>query len=212
MRQFDHIIWDWNGTIVNDSALCLSILNIQLAKSGKAPISIEDYRSKFLFPLSAFYEKMGLASSPETFQKQNLAFLMEYNLRRRECPLHDGVLKVLDGFLASGGTHSVLSAYATRHLVEMVNQYGIADRFSIIKGLDGTDADSKIDKGHELLKELGIKPSKVIMVGDSSHDYEVASALGVQCFLVAKGHQSVDVLSSCKAVLLENHEEILGYL
>ncbi|MFP4242719.1 MAG: HAD family hydrolase [Chitinispirillaceae bacterium] len=212
MRQFDHIIWDWNGTIVDDTALCLSILNTQLVKNKMPQLSLEEYRSSFVFPLSVFYQKIGLAFTPDTFREQNISFLMEYKLRRRECRLHQGVNDVLDGFLESGGTHSVLSAYVTEHLTEMVRQYGIADKFKLIQGLDHTDADSKVDKGYELLKQLDLKPSRTMLVGDSTHDFDVARALGVQCFLVAKGHQSRDALSGCQAVLCEDHKEILSYL
>ncbi len=212
MRQFDHIIWDWNGTIVDDTALCLSILNAQLVKCGMSQLSLEEYRGSFIFPLSAFYQKIGLALSADDFRKQNISFLMEYKLRRNECCLHQGVAEVLDGFIRAGGAHSVLSAYVTEHLTEMVSQYGIADKFRLIQGLDHTDADSKIDKGHELLKQLELKPSRTMLVGDSTHDFEVARALGVQCFLVAKGHQSREALSECQAVLLDDHKEILSYL
>jgi hypothetical protein len=44
------------------------------------------------------------------------------------------------------------------------------------------------------------------------HDYEVACGLGVQCALIAKGHQSKEKLKSAQALLLDSHEELLSYL
>ena len=212
MRQFDHIIWDWNGTIVDDTELCLSILNGQLQLKGMEPLDLDTYRSRFKFPVSQFYKEIGFTMTQEDFEIENLHFMKEYDKRRLKCTLHKNIKDVLQQFVDNGGTHSILSAYSEPHLLEMVTYFKINSYFTKIFGLDHIYASSKTDKGLELIGQLGIKKSRIVMVGDTTHDYEVATAMGIQCFLIPKGHQSVELLSECKAVVLESHSELLSYL
>ncbi|MDR0305284.1 MAG: HAD hydrolase-like protein [Chitinispirillales bacterium] len=212
MRQFDHIIWDWNGTIIDDVSLALSILNTQLNENAREAMSLEEYRSCFTFPIKTFYERIGLFGTDEDFMKKNKVFIDRYAQKLNECRIHNGVIEVLDTFIRSGGTHSVLSVYAQKHLTEMARQLGIADKFTHIKGMSGIEGNSKVCAGVEHLSTLNCKTSRVLFVGDTTHDYEVASALGVQCALIPKGHQSKEVLSGCQALLLDSHEELLAYL
>lgn len=212
MRQFDHIIWDWNGTIVNDTELCLLILNGQLQSKGMEPFDLETYRSRFKFPVSQFYKEIGFALTQEEFEIQNSHFINEYSKRQLECRLHENIESVLQQFIDNGGSHSILSAYSESHLLEMVSLFKLNPYFTKICGLDNIHASSKIDKGLELIDQLGVKKSRIIMVGDTTHDYEVATAIGIQCFLIPMGHQNAEQLSECKAVLLESHSELLSYL
>jgi len=212
MRQFDHIIWDWNGTILNDLPLTVSIMNDQLVKSARTPMSVDEYRGCFAFPLRDFYVKTGLANSDEEFMERNLAFLTEYTKKRGECALHHGVTQVLDTFIGNGGTHSILSAYPQNELTSIVKLFGIDSKFKHINGVNNFEGSSKINEGHTLLSMLEYKTSRILFVGDTMHDYEVACSLGVQCALIAKGHQSKEKLSGASALLLDSHEELLSYL
>ena len=212
MRQFDHIIWDWNGTIVDDLPLTVSIVNAQLNKNARPAMSLDEYRGCFTFPLRVFYGNTGLADTDEEFTKQCLAFFTEYGKKRGECTLHNGVTQVLDTFIENGGTHSILSAYAQSELTSMARQFGIDSKFTHIKGASNLDGSSKVNEGHVLLSALGYKTSRILFVGDTMHDYEAACSLGVQCALIAKGHQSKERLSGAQALLLDSHEELLSYL
>jgi len=211
-RQFDHIIWDWNGTILDDLPLTVSIVNAQLTKNARLPMSLDEYRGCFTFPLRVFYRNTGLAGTEEEFMERNLAFFAEYTKKRGECTLHHGVTRVLDTFIENGGTHSILSAYAQNDLTSITKLFGIDSKFTHIKGADNLEGSSKVDEGHALLSLLEYKTSRILFVGDTMHDYEVACSLGVQCALIAKGHQSKEKLSSAQALLLDSHEELLSYL
>ena len=46
-----HVIWDWNGTLVDDAWLCVEIINELLARRGLAPITPCKYSAVFGFPL-----------------------------------------------------------------------------------------------------------------------------------------------------------------
>ena len=65
--KYKHIIWDWNGTLLNDLTLCVDLLNVSLEKRKLPEMTEEKYRKKFLFPIKTFYESIGFDFSKEDF-------------------------------------------------------------------------------------------------------------------------------------------------
>ena len=76
--------------------------------------------------------------------------------------------------------------------------------FKEIIGLDNIHAASKIDVAKEYIKNHNINLSETIFIGDTLHDVEVADAIGVNCFLVSCGHQSVNVLKQAKKTIIDD--------
>ena len=60
--------------MLNDTALCVEMLNNSLGKRGLKKISVDDYRRKFLFPIKTFYESVGFDFSNEAFEITNKEF------------------------------------------------------------------------------------------------------------------------------------------
>ena len=117
--------------------------------------------------------------------------------RKYECSLHIGVKKVMQKILDLGIEQSILSAYKQSNLIETVDRFGLTKYQTNIVGLDNIYAASKVELGLNLIKKIGLDGSKVLMIGDTVHDYEVAIAMGVDCVLVSCGHQSKEKLVSC---------------
>ena len=69
--KYTHIIWDWNGTLLNDISSSLQSVNDMLAMRGKDPIDIDFYRECIGVPIVKFYERV--------FDLENCTFL-KYNL------------------------------------------------------------------------------------------------------------------------------------
>jgi len=63
------IIWDWNGTLLDDVDICIDTINALLSKYKKKPISKESYKSLFTFPVQNYYSKLGFDLSLESFKK-----------------------------------------------------------------------------------------------------------------------------------------------
>ena len=57
--KYNHIIWDWNGTLLNDVELCASIMNNLLRNESLSEISLEKYREIFTFPVEEYYKLAG---------------------------------------------------------------------------------------------------------------------------------------------------------
>ena len=77
---YKHAIWDWNGTLLNDTWLCVEVLNGLLARRGRAPITTNDYRENFGFPVIKFYEYLGLDADADTFEQVSREFIYDLSL------------------------------------------------------------------------------------------------------------------------------------
>ena len=76
--RYKHIIWDWNGTLLNDIALCLQVLNRLLKRRGRTSITQGDYRRNFGFPVIHFYRYLGLVTDQDSFERVSREFIEEY--------------------------------------------------------------------------------------------------------------------------------------
>ena len=188
------IIWDWNGTLLNDIELCVSVIN-KLLKIRRLPVlSSEKYRELFTFPVRNYYEAIGFDFTREDFEGPALEFTSLYNRKVEVCSLHKNAVEILMHFKNAGFRQFVLSAMNTEMLVTTLNDQNFIDFFEDVAGLDDHFAVYKLQRGVELLNKHNLDRNFTVMVGDTLHDAEVAEFLGIPCVLVAHGHQSEDRL------------------
>ena len=130
-QPYKHVIWDWNGTLLDDTWLCVEVLNNLLSKRGRAPISATDYRLNFGFPVIHFYEYLGFDVDVDSFERVSKEFIGDYGARwLEECHLHHEVTETLDTLSAPRRmSHSILSAAQQDALELGIGHYGIRGHF-----------------------------------------------------------------------------------
>lgn len=213
MPHYKHIIWDWNGTLLNDTALCVDVLNGLLAARGRKPIGLEDYRMNFGFPVIHFYDYLGFDTDRDSFASVSAEFIAAYEERwLEECALHPEALPVLSALAELGLSHSVLSAAKQEALDFGIRHFGLEGRFIRLVGTDNIYALGKVERGRALIRELEWGPEEVLLIGDTLHDLEVAEAIGTDCILVAHGHHTPDRLKRTGVPLVHSLSEILDRL
>ena len=201
--QYEHLIWDWNGTIINDVELNLRLMNKQLADRNLPPLTAKRHQRIFGFPLYDFYVRLGFDLNNESFDATSYEFMSEYERHKKECSLHEESLFLLQAWHGQGKKQSILSAYPQAWLEESLVHYNIIDLFTFIYGSDDHHGKGKHDKGKELLVDIGLPVEKVAMIGDTVHDFEVAQGLGIDCFLVTGGNQTMERLQQTNATIIE---------
>ena len=210
LKKFNHIIWDWNGTLVNDTRLCAEILNHTLARHQKETIGIDQYRRHFDFPVKDFYEKLGFDFTKDSFEQIAAEFITEYDQRRFECRLHKDAEQTLEYFRNADVTQSILSAYQQDMLVQVVEYYKLTDFFVRLSGLNDFYANGKVEGGRSLISGLDFDNSEILLIGDTVHDFDVAKLIGIDCILISNGHNSYDRLLECNKPVFENLGQLLG--
>lgn len=208
IENFKHIVWDWNGTLFNDVQLSIDIINDILLTMKLNRLSVPVYKSIFTFPIKDYYAKTGIDFNKYSFEIIGRQWVDDYEIRRFEGKLYDGAEEMLQYISAKGQKQSILSAYSQNTLVEIVRHFNLHDYFSHLVGLNNIYADSKIELGKEFIKKIECEKTKVLLIGDTVHDFEVAREIGINCILIADGHQSEEVLLSCGVPVLKNIKDI----
>ena len=198
------IIWDWNGTLLNDLSLCISSINSLLNKRELPLLDNTAYKEVFSFPVKDYYSTIGFDFSLEDFEIPANEFINLYEEGVAGCQLHPAANRVLSHFEEKGINQYVLSAMQQTMLENTLKHNGIIQYFNSISGLDDHYASSKIECGLELFNRCSIKRETACMIGDTIHDFEVAQALNIRCILIADGHQSKKRLKSTGAPVLDN--------
>lgn len=211
MLPWKHIIWDWNGTLLDDAALCVDVLNTLLSEYRMPATDLHAYREDFDFPVIAYYQKLGFELNESEFERISELFISRYLERMGSCRLHQFVDEMLCGLKAAGLSHSVLSAARQDSLENAVLHYGLSSHFSDLVGVSNVLAHGKKDEGLHWVKTMPWPRQEILLVGDTVHDHEVATAMGVDCALVAHGHHSPQRLASCGVPVFESFGELMNH-
>jgi phosphoglycolate phosphatase len=209
---YRHLIWDWNGTLLDDAWLCLEVLNAVVVSRALTPVTAESYQAQFGFPVIDYYRKLGFDLERDPFDQISREFMDAYNRRRLECRLFPLAQETVEAVRDRGLSQVILSAHPQELLDELVVLFGLAGCFLKHIGLDNIYAASKAANGRAHMASLPLAPHEVLLVGDTTHDYEVACEIGADCVLLEGGHQSRARLEACGVPVLGSHAEVLELL
>ena len=212
INNFKHVIWDWNGTLLNDVDFCCKIINRILVENNLPVLSLKKYREIFTFPVQNYYQAAGLDFTKTSFEIMGKDFIDEYESKKLSCSLFDNAIDVLSGIQKQGIGQSVLSAYLHDNLVSILEHYKLTKYFDNIIGLDNIYAGSKTHLGLSLVEKLNIPKDQILFIGDTLHDAEVAEAMGVNSILIANGHQEKNKLLINDNFVLENLNQLRSFL
>lgn len=208
MTEYEHIIWDFNGTLMEDAWLCIDVMNEMLSRRGLKTLSPQHYAEIFDFPVEDYYKRAGWDSNMYPFEMLSDEFMSGYHDRKLDCKLRPEAASVLGQLYSSEVPLSIISASQLSMVEELLDHYEIAPYFENVHALDNHHAAGKLEIGLEWIEESGVDPEKVLLVGDTTHDYEVARAMGVDCVLVYSGHQSHEKLMTTGAPVVDHLDQI----
>jgi len=209
LRGIRHVVWDWNGTLLDDAWLCIDVMNRMLRQRGLPALTPERYQEVFAFPVRDYYARLGFDFRAEPFEVVGLEFIEGYAARQHSCRLQPEAERVLHALGERGLPLSVLSASQRERLEEQARRLEVRRHFVNMVGLDDHYAGGKLEQGLRWMRELGLAGDEVLLVGDTDHDSQVARAMGARCVLVPSGHQSPERLKQCSVPVLECLSEML---
>lgn len=184
---YSHIVWDFNGTLIDDVSLGISATNILLARRGLPVIDREIYYREFGFPVKDYYTRIGFDFEKESYEDIAPEWVVEYRKLEKNAPLRRGVRELIEAFAARGILQTVLSATEQSMLREQLSALGILSCFAEAVGREDVHATDKVALACHFAKTRRHK--SVLLIGDTDHDAACASAAGFDCALVCGGHQ-----------------------
>ncbi|MEU3456180.1 HAD hydrolase-like protein [Micromonospora sp. NPDC006766] len=181
-----HLVWDWNGTLLDDLDLVVRATNIAFASAGGPAVTADEHRMRFRRPIVDYYAEMiGRAIDEEAFGRLDRIFHDAYRAGLTDCALAADATAAI---AAWPGSQSLLSMWFHDELVPTVRTYGLTPHFTRVDGLR-----AEVGGGHKAewlekhLAELGLAGREVMLIGDSLDDADAALSVGARCVLYAGG-------------------------
>ena len=184
----DAVCWDWNGTLLDDTAVALEAMNAVLDERGLPVIpDVEAYRRIFAFPVQVFYGRLGISDAD--FRAAAGRYLELFAFRVGRARLHAGAGATLSAIGQLGVEQVLISATVGDVLDTQMAGHAVAGHFDQILGITDAYAPSKADVVTGWLRASGHDPRRVLMVGDTNHDEEIAERLALGFIRFTRGHQ-----------------------
>jgi phosphoglycolate phosphatase len=207
-----HVIWDFNGTLLDDVDCCVGTLNTLLGERGLPAISRLQYLARFGFPVRDFYLELGFDLAAEDFDRIATTYISRYAERLDDAVVHDRAHEALAELRRRNIGQSVVSAMELSLLQRLLERFGLLHYMTEVRGLEHNAATSKIELGLALQHDLDLLARQTLLIGDTLHDLEVARAIGCECLLYARGHQARERLQRSGAPLIESLAGVIEFL
>jgi len=175
-----HIVFDWNGTLLNDFETVHGLTNHMITGEGHEPVTLELFQEHYEIPFTKLYNNLGL--EPHQVQRlidvQAINFNDLYEAASANVPLRDGAIDAL----AHAKTHNIASFILSNHIVEPIKLHlkrlGIEHFFDEVLAFASRATQFKdMSKGERLRRfraEQGLSDHPTIIVGDSVEEIEIA--------------------------------------
>lgn len=211
-KVYTHVIWDFNGTILDDIDLGIVSVNRMLEERGLPVIPDRAYYREIMrFPIRDYYAELGFDFEKEDYYQVLAPEWVGYYLAGEgSCGLMPGVVETLEAIRQKGLRQLVLSASDLPQLRGQLSRLGVDGYFDEVLGLDNIYAADKTALARAWRER---NPQAVpLFIGDTDHDDLAAEAMGADCVLYTGGHQSEKRLSTCGKPLIKQVTELLTLL
>ncbi len=211
-ERIRHVVWDWNGTILDDNDAVVAAVNTVCTAFGRQAIDLAHLRSIYRRPLRDCYRDLLRRDlTTEDWVRIDRTYHQAYRALLSTTRLSPGIPDELRRWQESGGSQSLLSMWFHDELVGLVTELGLAALFERIDGLRvDVGGHGKRDHLIEHLTALNVDPDSVLLVGDVLDDAAAAAAAGVRCALVTTGVTSRSALESSGVPVADSIAEALA--
>jgi phosphoglycolate phosphatase len=188
--RYSLIVFDWDGTLL-DSASGIAASIQEASREMGLPVPSKERASHviglgLLDALRYAVPELPEASYAEFAERYRRHFLS----REEGMDLFPGVPELLEGLAQSGYALAVATGKSRRGLDRALHASGLGRHFSATRCADETRSKPDPTMLHELMAELARKPRELLMIGDTSHDLDMAANAAVDAVAVTYGAHS----------------------
>jgi phosphoglycolate phosphatase len=193
-RQFDLIVFDWDGTLFDSTALIVRCIQAACADLGLPVPSERDAAYVIGLGLHDALQHVVPGLPAERYPELGLRYRHHYFARQHELVLFEGSLDMLQALKQRHHWLAVATGKSRRGLDEALRTVQLQGLF------DGTrTADETASKPHprmlqELMREFGVDPGRTLMIGDTTHDLQLAANAGTASVAVSYGAHDTEPL------------------
>lgn len=193
-RQFDLLVFDWDGTLFDSIALIARCMQQACTDIG-VPVP-NDNSARSVIGLSLLFAMERIV--PGLTQEQYAALVDRYRFHyfaaQHEVILYPGTRELLEKCRNEGYMLAVATGKGRRGLDEALKSVGMAQLFDATRTAEETASKPDPLMLNELIQELDTTPERTLMVGDTTHDIQMAVNAGVASVGISHGaHETADL-------------------
>ncbi len=207
MKEYSTIVWDFNGTLIDDVNAALLSVNDMLRKRNQPEIDLLRYKWAVDSPISKFYDKIFIPGTVD-LNRDCYEFDEGYERHLSKNPIMNGALQIVRHFHDIGKTQVVISASQIDKVRNRLKEISLFEYFDDILARKDLMAKDKLYLAERYFSEHEITPSKTLVIGDCVADFQMAEALSCDCVLTTQGHQGREEFKATTATIIDSLLEL----
>ena len=198
VRRYRLLVFDWDGTLADSTSIIASAIQAACRDVGE-PVP-DDVAARFVIGLGLGEALAHVAPALSVARHPELSarYRHHYLARDAEIPLFDGVPALLADLSAEGFMLAVATGKTRVGLDRSLSSHLLTERFSATRCADEGRPKPHPEMLQHLMSRLGVAPTETLMIGDTTHDLELARAAGVDALAVAYGAHQPDGLAAAR--------------
>ena len=198
VRRFDLIAFDWDGTLFDSTQLIVRCIQAAVVDVGgtRPTDQAAAYVIGMALPQALAHAAPDVPRDKHTELGNRYRF--HYVKLKNDLSLFNGVLPMLDTLKASGHLLAVATGKSRSGLDDVLRTVELAGLFDGSRTADETAGKPHPQMLHELMQEFGVPPERTLMVGDTTHDLEMAKNAGCASVGVGYGAHSPDTFAALR--------------
>jgi phosphoglycolate phosphatase len=200
MNRYDLVVFDWDGTLMDSTRVIATSLQSACRDVG-APVP-SDSEALFVIGLNMAdtFERVAPGLDGEAQRRLAERYRHHFLAREHEAPLYEGVHEMLSELHGRGRRLAVATGKARRGLDRALDATGLRRWFEATRCADEGFAKPHPGMLLMLLEITGVEPHRTLMVGDTTHDLELAANAGVDAVAVSYGAHPRELLATRPAL------------
>ena len=186
-RRFDLIVFDWDGTLFDSTALITRCIQAACADVGTTVPSDRDASYVIGLGLAEALRHAAPELPPERYGELGQRYRHHYLASQDDVVLFDGALEMLESLRSRNHRIGVATGKTRRGLDDALRRSGLAGLFDATRTADETASKPNPLMLHELMHELAVSAERTLMVGDTTHDLQLAANAGAASIGVSYG-------------------------
>ena len=186
-RNFDLVVFDWDGTLFDSTALITRCIQAACVDVGVPRPSDEQASYVIGMGLIEALQHAAPGLARERYPELGARYRHHYTARQHEVMFFDGALAMLEALKSRGHLLAVATGKSRRGLDDALNSSALRGLFDATRTADETASKPDPRMLHELMNDLVVGPERTLMIGDTTHDLQLALNAGVASIGVSYG-------------------------
>lgn len=210
MNRYELVVFDWDGTLMDSAGLIASCIQAACRDLGLPEPTPAQARWVIGLGILASVRHVAPALPESRHAELGERYRRHFLAREHEAPLFEGIPALLEALRARGARLAVATGKSRRGLDRALAASGLAGSFEATRCADEGFPKPHPDMVHALLEATGVEPARALMIGDTTHDLELAANAGIDAVGVCYGAHEADLLRARPARYYAPSVEDLG--